>query len=156
MAKALGDITAQYRWFAVFYIVTCFFAFPLFIFGLSLAGWQVLVGVLIPIVGVLLFAIVVNILQKHKPEWLPSCLQSWDFLPLWAHSLEPWDRIVVRMAARCCCCCKCCNFTEEDEEMGKHENKDEIEMYDNPTMNVEIKEDKKTPDSPEMLKATSL
>nr|XP_055061730.1 solute carrier family 34 member 2a [Misgurnus anguillicaudatus] len=156
MAKALGDITAQYRWFAIFYIITCFFAFPLFIFGLSLAGWQVLVGVLIPIVAVLVFAIVVNILQKQKPGWLPSCLQSWDFLPLWAHSLEPWDRIVVRMAARCCCCCKCCNFTEEDEEMEKHENKDGIEMYDNPTMNVEINEDKKTPDAPEMLKATSL
>lgn len=156
MAKALGDITAQYRWFAIFYIITCFFAFPLFIFGLSLAGWQVLVGVLIPIVGVLLFAIVVNILQKQKPGWLPFCLQSWDFLPLWAHSMKPWDRIVVRMAARCCCCCKCCNFTEEDEEMEKHENKDGIEMYDKPTMNVEIKVDKKTPDVPEMLKATSL
>ncbi|XP_065110532.1 solute carrier family 34 member 2a [Paramisgurnus dabryanus] len=156
MAKALGDITAQYRWFAIFYIITCFFAFPLFIFGLSLAGWQVLVGVLIPIVGLLLFAIVVNILQKQKPGWLPFCLQSWDFLPLWAHSLKPWDRIVVRMAARCCCCCKCCNFTEEDEEMEKHENKDGIEMYDNPTMNVEVKEDKKTLDAPEMLKATSL
>lgn len=157
MAKALGQITAQYRWFSGFYIIVCFFAFPLVIFGLSLAGWQVLVGVLVPIVAVLIFAIIVNILQKHKPQWLPSALRSWDFLPLWAHSLEPWDRVVTIIAARCCCCCKCCNVTEEDEETGTHEKKDqEIEMYDNPTMTVEIKEAKKTSDSCEILKATSL
>ncbi len=114
-------------------------------------------GVLVPIVAVLIFVIIVNILQKHKPQWLPSALRSWDFLPLWAHSLEPWDRVVTIMAARCCCCCKCCNITEEDEETGTHENKDQgIEMYDNPTMTVEIKEAKKSSDSCEILKATSL
>uniref|UniRef100_A0A672LTJ4 Sodium-dependent phosphate transport protein 2B-like n=1 Tax=Sinocyclocheilus grahami TaxID=75366 RepID=A0A672LTJ4_SINGR len=159
MAKALGQLTAQYRWFSGVYIIFCFFAFPLVVFGLSLAGWLVLVGVLVPIVVVLIFIIVVNSLQKHKPQWLPSILQSWDFLPLWAHSLEPWDRVVTTMAARCCCCCKCCNTTEENEEMGKHENMDqEIEMYDNPTMtNIrKIKEVKKTSDSCEIFKATSL
>lgn len=157
MAKALGNVTARYRWFAVFYIIFCFFVIPLVVFGLSLAGWQVLVGVLVPIVAVLLFAIAVNVLQKHKPQWLPSCLRSWDFLPLWAHSLEPWDRVVVVIAGRCCCCCKCCNSMTGDEETGKHENKDNgLEMYDNPTMTVEIKEDQKTLDTPENLKATSL
>ncbi|KAA0722473.1 Sodium-dependent phosphate transport protein 2B [Triplophysa tibetana] len=157
MAKALGNVTAQYRWFAICYIILCFFALPLLVFGLSMAGWQVLVGVLVPIVVVLLFAIVVNVLQKHKPQWLPSCLQSWDFLPLWAHSLEPWDRVVVVMAARCCCCCKCCNSMTEDEETGKPENKDNrLEMKDNPTIPAEIKEEKKTLDTPEILKGTSL
>ncbi|KAK2908680.1 hypothetical protein Q8A67_004517 [Cirrhinus molitorella] len=157
MAKGLGQITAQYRWFSGFYIIVCFFIFPLAVFGLSMAGWQVLVGVLVPIVAVLIFAIIVNIIQNHKPQWLPSALRSWDFLPLWAHSLEPWDRVVTIMAARCCCCCKCCNVTEDDEEAGKDENKDhEIEMYDNPTMTDEIKEAKKTSDSCEIHKATSL
>uniref|UniRef100_A0A671QMH8 Solute carrier family 34 member 2a n=1 Tax=Sinocyclocheilus anshuiensis TaxID=1608454 RepID=A0A671QMH8_9TELE len=159
MAKALGQLTAQYRWFSGFYIIFCFFAFPLVVFGLSLAGWLVLVGVLVPIVAVLIFIIVVNSLQKHKPQWLPSILQSWDFLPLWAHSLEPWDRVVTTVAARCCCCCKCCNVKEENEEMGKHENMDqETEMYDNPTMTnmTKIKQAKKTSDSCEILKATSL
>lgn len=160
LAKALGQITAQYRWFSGFYIIACFFAFPLVVFGLSLAGWQVLVGFLVPIVAILIFVITVNILQKHKPQWLPSALRSWDFLPLWAHSLEPWDRVVTTIAARCCCCCKCCkccNIIEEDQETGTHENKDqEIEMYDNPKMTVEMKEANKTSDSCEILKATSL
>jgi sodium-dependent phosphate cotransporter len=39
MAKKLGAITADYRWFAVVYIVASFFIIPLIIFGLSLAGW---------------------------------------------------------------------------------------------------------------------
>ncbi|XP_056092171.1 solute carrier family 34 member 2a [Rhinichthys klamathensis goyatoka] len=157
MAKALGELSAEYRWFSGFYIIFCFFALPLFVFGLSLAGWQVLVGVLVPIVAVLIFAIIVNILQKHKPQWLPSALRSWSFLPLWAHSLEPWDRVVTIIAARCCCCCKCCNVTEEDEEKGKHEKMDHgIELYDNPKMTDEIKEAKKTSDNCEILRATSL
>lgn len=157
MAKALGEISAEYRWFSGFYIIFCFFALPLFVFGLSLAGWQVLVGVLVPIVAVLIFAIIVNILQNHKPQWLPSALRSWNFLPLWAHSLEPWDRVVSIIAARCCCCCKCCNVTEEDEEKANHENMDHgIELYDNPTMTDAIKEAKKTSDNCEILKATSL
>lgn len=160
LAKALGQITAQYRWFSGFYIIACFFAFPLVVFGLSLAGWQVLVGFLVPIVAILIFVITVNILQKHKPQWLPSALRSWDFLPLWAHSLEPWDRVVTTIATRCCCCCKCCkccNIIEEDQETGTHENKDqEIEMYDNPKMTVEMKEANKTSDSCEILKATFL
>ncbi|XP_059409181.1 solute carrier family 34 member 2a [Carassius carassius] len=156
MAKALGQLTAQYRWFSGLYIIVCFFAFPLVVFGLSLAGWQVLVGVLVPIVAILILVIIVNLLQKHKPQWLPSVLRSWDFLPQWAHSLEPWDRVVTIMTARCCCCCKCCNVTEEVKETGTQENKDNvIEMFDNPTKNVEIKEAKKTSDSCEILKATS-
>ncbi|KAK7162035.1 hypothetical protein R3I94_004632 [Phoxinus phoxinus] len=157
MAKALGEISAEYRWFSGFYIILCFFILPLFVFGLSLAGWQVLVGVLVPIVAVLIFAIIVNFLQNHKPQWLPSALRSWNFLPLWAHSLEPWDRVVTIIAARCCCCCKCCNITEGDEEKAKHETMDNgIELYNNPTLTGDIKEAKKTSDNCEILRATSL
>jgi len=39
MAKKLGEITAEYRWFAVVYIVSAFFLIPLIVFALSLAGW---------------------------------------------------------------------------------------------------------------------
>jgi hypothetical protein len=39
LAKKLGEITADYRWFAIVYIVASFFLIPLFIFSISLAGW---------------------------------------------------------------------------------------------------------------------
>lgn len=44
-----------------------------------------------------------------------------------------------------------------DEETGKPESKENgLEMNDNPTIPVEIKEEKKTLDTPEILKGTSL
>ena len=41
MAKALGDKTARYRWFALAYLILAFFLLPLVVFLLSLAGENV-------------------------------------------------------------------------------------------------------------------
>ena len=53
-----------------------------------------------------LFIYVVNKLQVKKPEWLPAKLQSWEWLPLWMRSLEPFDRVVcgpmVKYMPACC------------------------------------------------------
>ncbi|KAG7485692.1 sodium-dependent phosphate transport protein 2B-like [Solea senegalensis] len=136
LAKGLGNITASYRWFAAVYILCCFFVFPLFVFSLSLAGWQVLVGVGVPIIVIVIFIIVINIIQKQKPGCLPAILRSWDFLPLWAHSLAPWDKVVGVCTAKCCCCCKCCQLAADDLEHSGKENAHR-EMYDNPAMSAE-------------------
>ncbi|XP_061883307.1 solute carrier family 34 member 2a [Entelurus aequoreus] len=127
LAKALGNITASYRWFAGVYILFCFFILPLLVFSLSLAGWPVLAGVACPLLALLLAVLLVNVLQKRKPGCLPACLRTWDFLPLWAHSLEPWDRLVGVVAAKCCCCCKCCQA--DDGGAPEHPR-----AYDNPAM----------------------
>ncbi|XP_034465542.1 solute carrier family 34 member 2a [Hippoglossus hippoglossus] len=142
LAKGLGNITASYRWFAAVYILCCFFVFPLFVFSLSLAGWQVLVGVGAPLVVMLIIIIVINVLQKRKPGCLPAILRSWDFLPLWAHSLAPWDKVVGVITAKCCCCCKCCQIAAEDPEHTEKEclekdQKTHTEVYDNPAMSAE-------------------
>ena len=120
MAKALGNLTAQYRWFAALYLFLCFLVMPLTVFGLSLAGWQVLVGVGVPFVVFVLVVVLVNVAQSRWPRHLPAALRSWDFLPLPLHSMEPWDRVVTSCVAfcgaRCCCCCR---RGAEDEEGGK-------------------------------------
>ncbi|XP_047663475.1 solute carrier family 34 member 2b isoform X2 [Tachysurus fulvidraco] len=138
LAKALGDRTAKYRWFAFVYLVLCFFILPLMVLGLSIAGWQVLVGVGVPVIVLLILVVVVNIMQSHFPHYLPPVLRNWDFLPRPLHSLKPWDRIVTRLMAfcgkRCCCCCKCCHKGEVNEE---EKNKRGLEMYDNPTLSVD-------------------
>ncbi|XP_042168273.1 sodium-dependent phosphate transport protein 2B-like, partial [Oncorhynchus tshawytscha] len=157
LAKALGDITAEYRWFAGVYIISCFFLLPLFVFGLSMAGWKVLVGVGVPIVALLIIVIVVNVLQARLPRCLPAVLHSWDFLPLWAHSLEPWDRVVAVVAAKCCCCCKCCQTgLEEEEEEEKGGGGHFLEMYDNPAMMNGVDWGEKREDKEDVLKATQL
>lgn len=48
-AKYLGSTTAKYRWFALMYLILVFFLFPLLVFALSLAGWEVLLGVGAPV-----------------------------------------------------------------------------------------------------------
>ena len=89
MAKALGNLTARYRWFAAVYLFLCFLVMPLTVFGLSLAGWQVLVGAGVPFVVFVLAVVLVNVAQSRWPRCLPAALRSWDFLPLPLHSMEP-------------------------------------------------------------------
>uniref|UniRef100_A0A8C7TCX3 Sodium-dependent phosphate transport protein 2B n=1 Tax=Oncorhynchus mykiss TaxID=8022 RepID=A0A8C7TCX3_ONCMY len=137
LARALGNRTANYRWFAAIYLLLCFFLMPLTILGLSLAGWQALVGVAVPIVVLAIFIIIVNLMQTRCPRYLPSRLRNWDFLPRPLHSMAPWDGVIMSGMAfcgtRCCCCCKCCQKTEDEEKGGKERKKSQ-EMYDNPAL----------------------
>ncbi|XP_069892586.1 sodium-dependent phosphate transport protein 2A isoform X2 [Dipodomys merriami] len=96
MAKALGKLTAKYRWFAVLYLLVCFLLLPSLVFGISMAGWLAMVGVGAPFGALLAFVVLVNILQNRSPGRLPKWLQTWDFLPVWMHSLQPLDRLITR------------------------------------------------------------
>ncbi|XP_053156818.1 sodium-dependent phosphate transport protein 2A isoform X2 [Hemicordylus capensis] len=101
MARALGERTAKYRWFAVVYLIICFLLLPSLVFGLSMAGWRVLVGVGAPCLSLLACVILVNIMQVRSPSRLPKWLQNWNFLPHWLHSLKPMDGLITR-ATLCC------------------------------------------------------
>ncbi|XP_070789888.1 sodium-dependent phosphate transport protein 2A [Pituophis catenifer annectens] len=111
MAEALGEQTAKYRWFAVFYLIICFLLLPSLVFGLSVAGWQVLVGVGAPFLILLACVAVINIMQSRSPNRLPRWLRSWDFLPYWLHSLQPLDGLMTR--ATPCCAAHCSSSQEE-------------------------------------------
>ncbi|XP_041913922.1 solute carrier family 34 member 2b [Alosa sapidissima] len=142
LAKGLGDHTAKYRWFAAVYLVLCFLVMPLTVLGLSIAGWQVLVGVGVPIIVLVVCVVVINVLQRRRPQYLPGVLRSWDFLPRPLHSLAPWDHVVTSgmafCGARCCCCCKCCRRGEgEDEEKASQKDGKSLEMYDNPALTTD-------------------
>lgn len=112
LAKGLGSISAKYRWFAIIYLVILFFLLPLTVFGLSLAGWPVLVGVGAPIIFVLLLVVILTLLQSRCPHVLPEKLQTWNFLSLGVHLLKVWNYLVSFYRSycqrRCCCCCRVC------------------------------------------------
>uniref|UniRef100_A0A3Q1ECN1 Sodium-dependent phosphate transport protein 2B n=1 Tax=Acanthochromis polyacanthus TaxID=80966 RepID=A0A3Q1ECN1_9TELE len=153
LARGLGNRTAKYRWFAAFYLILCFLVLPLLIFALSLAGWQVLVGVGVPIVVLLVFVIIVNVMQSRWPRYLPKVLRNWNFLPRPMHSMAPWDRMVTSSltfcGTRCCCCCKnckCCHCCQKNEEVEKirRNSKTSLEMYDNPAMSKDEEHGKST------------
>ncbi|KAK3752145.1 hypothetical protein QZH41_018504, partial [Actinostola sp. cb2023] len=75
-AKFLGDTTAKYRWFSVAYIVFGFFLLPASAVGLSLAGWQILLGVTISILLLSVFIFIANFVRRKKPALLPRLLPA--------------------------------------------------------------------------------
>jgi len=105
LARKLGDLTAEYRWFAGFYLVFMFFLVPALVFLLSLAGTAALYMVMCPLLLLLLCVGVVNVLQNTRPRALPPKLRNWEFLPLWMRSLEPMDQLIGRLGL----CKKCRN-----------------------------------------------
>ena len=85
-----------------------FFFIPAAVLGLSIipgAGpWPLaVIGGLFVIS--LVFAIIVNIMQNKCPKYLPKVLQTWDFLPLWMHSLDPLDTGCMFILKYCFICC---------------------------------------------------
>ena len=141
-------------------MIIFFLLIPLGVFGLSLLGWPVLVGVASPIVLVILLVVVLKILQSCCPGFLPQKLRSWDFLPLWMRSLEPWDKLITSLTScfqrRCCCCCRvccrvccglcgcsrCCRCSKccEDLEEVKDEPVKSPEAFDNLAMDKEAQD----------------
>jgi sodium-dependent phosphate cotransporter len=124
-ARILGNTTAKYRWFAIFYLITMFLLLPLTVFGLSMAGWYVLVAIGAPLLIFFFLVIVINVLQTRRPKWLPKKLRTWEFLPKPLHSLAPYDRALTvclrSKAARKCgaCCarvCRCCSCCQQDDD----------------------------------------
>ncbi|KAF3693845.1 Sodium-dependent phosphate transport protein 2A [Channa argus] len=140
MARVLGERTAKYRWFAVFYLLLCFLLLPSLVLGLSLAGWRVMAGVGAPFVGVTIFIVMINVMQTRSPRHLPAKLQNWDFLPQWMRSLKPLDRLITK--ATVCCSSACEEGKEEDEEEQIPTQKRQEESsqskaqlaYDNPVL----------------------
>merc|ERR1711915_1163049 len=105
--------TAEYRWFAILYLVGMFFAFPVIIFALDMAGDDVLFGVFGPILIIIVLAIIINIMQAKCPRILPPFLRTWMWLPEPLRSLDPYDRFFMSLA----CCKKFGELDDENEEL---------------------------------------
>ncbi|XP_023222218.1 sodium-dependent phosphate transport protein 2B-like [Centruroides sculpturatus] len=107
LAKLLGNITAKYRWFSVFYLIMMFFVLPASIFALSLAGTTIFMIIIGIVLVLLTIIIIINVLQCKKPSLLPEFLKDWNWLPEFMHSLDPLDRLIIRIFG-VCKCCQCC------------------------------------------------
>ncbi|KAF2361946.1 Sodium-dependent phosphate transport protein [Trinorchestia longiramus] len=129
MCKALGKITAQYRWFAVVYLIFMFFLMPAMIFVLSLGGTIVLWSVLGPIVIVLLAVVIINVIQSKRSQVLPGVLQNWDFLPKPLRSLDPYDRVLT--ALPCCKSCQAVAPPDVESIRTQSESTNSVGCFDN-------------------------
>nr|XP_050033541.2 sodium-dependent phosphate transport protein 2C-like [Dermacentor andersoni] len=100
LAQLLAATAAQYRWFAVAYLLLVFLTLPLLALVLSFAGNTLFSTVGVPLLLVALFLVALNTAQRHRPHWLPPFLRSWAWLPLWMHSLAPLDALLEEYVLR--------------------------------------------------------
>jgi sodium-dependent phosphate cotransporter len=102
LARKLGNIVFEYRWFLYFYIFSVYFILPIFVFGLALIPYWIGLAIFgIPVILLFLGYLVLLILRRYYPKIVPQKLKNFDWLPIWMRSLEPYDKKVKRI--RCCC-----------------------------------------------------
>ncbi|KAF0305066.1 Sodium-dependent phosphate transport protein 2B [Amphibalanus amphitrite] len=143
LARGLGNITADYRWFAVAYLLGMFLLLPLVVFGLSLAG-AVVLYVVLALVAVLALAVgLLNLLQQRAPRLLPDTLRTWEFLPEPLRSLAPYDRLVSALTARC----RCCRSAQADDSAPEKSADAALQFngkptgngFDNPALEMDVR-----------------
>ena len=100
-AKYLGNTTAEYKWFAMAYLAFAFFLVPMVFMGLSLWGEVPLVLTISLLALALAAYLLIAVLQQRNPDVLPTSLRTWDFLPLYLRSLEPYDRLICQPLGSC-------------------------------------------------------
>ena len=99
-ARALGNITATYRWFPVAYIFVMFFTVPGIFTVLSIASTAAATIVFIVMLVIILSILVINWYQDNSPESLPVKLRTWDWLPSCC-GLEWWDKTICGRLCGC-------------------------------------------------------
>jgi len=132
----LGDTTAQYRWFAVLYLLTLFFIVPGIMLGFSFISTIVSMCIFFVIIGVFLIIMGISTLQRKYPSWLPKSMRTWDFLPVYLRSLAPYDKFFTKYLL---CCCSSLKQDQEAQqevetiEIGESDHKleESKEAYDN-------------------------
>ena len=125
----MGNTTAQYRWFAIFYLINMFFVAPGLVFGLSMGGLPgtiVLGIVVVSVILLLISAAIISILQKKCPTKLPKKLRDWEFV---SHILlDPLDKLISKLLSILKKCCPSCCNKDTEEKMA--DSNMEVDTHD--------------------------
>ncbi|CAD5235647.1 unnamed protein product [Bursaphelenchus xylophilus] len=122
LCKILGNTTAQYRWFALVYILNVFFLFPAFLLALSFLPSAVMFTVVGGFIAFVAILITINWLQSSHPGILPEFLHNWHFLPRFLWDLEFYDKIFRELSEQCFCCPRRFFNASFDEDEGAKQN----------------------------------
>ncbi len=79
----------------------------------------VFAGVLGPVLLIIIFVIVINVLQAYKLNWLPKGLQTWLWLPRPLRSLGWYDE---HLFSKKCLCCKKKQVSTTIDDHDVHQN----------------------------------
>ncbi|KJH43947.1 hypothetical protein DICVIV_10031 [Dictyocaulus viviparus] len=95
LAKRLGEITDEYRWFIVVFIIIFFILLPAIVIGLTLLPDCVIVICFSLLLIVVLLIVILSVLQKYTSGILPPFLRTWQWVPVHLRSLQPYDRFMA-------------------------------------------------------------
>ncbi|KAJ9465760.1 hypothetical protein DIPPA_19221 [Diplonema papillatum] len=113
LAKFMGETASNLRWFPIAYIITGFIALPSLVVGLSVAGWEVLVAVGVPMLLSLVAFVVFVWVRRSRADLLPrhgllSSLRAGtapcgcrypNFMQLWGGDVDA-DRVDIEEMQR--------------------------------------------------------
>jgi solute carrier family 34 (sodium-dependent phosphate cotransporter) len=92
LARKLGNIVFEYRWFLYFYVSIVYLIGPIFLFGLALIPYGIGIAFFeIFVVFIFLSYIILFFLRYKFPFILPKFLLDFTWLPLFLRSLKPFD-----------------------------------------------------------------
>ena len=136
MSKKLGELTAEYRWFALGYIIFMFFLLPGIFVALTLVDSQGIA--MYTFLGLVIFiAILVATLKffqskESLKKYLPEKLHTFEFLPKFLRSLEPYDQILTSWP----CGQKCSAANPEPQPVVKYIKPGSVGVL-NPTFTIQ-------------------
>jgi sodium-dependent phosphate cotransporter len=100
-ARALGEMVFKYRWSLYVYMFSVYFILPIVVFCLALIpNWIGLAIFGLPVIFIFLSYLILLILRKLCSRILPAKLKSFEWLPTWMRSLEPYDK---KLSDGSCC-----------------------------------------------------
>ena len=92
LARKLGNIVFEYRWFLYLYVAFVYLIGPLFLFCLALIPRGIGIAVLEILIALMFFSQLLLYILRHKfPFCLPSFLKDFSWIPLCFRSLKPLD-----------------------------------------------------------------
>ncbi|KIH51185.1 hypothetical protein ANCDUO_18730 [Ancylostoma duodenale] len=97
LARRLGEITDQYRWFIVVFILLFFVVIPGVVIGLTLLPDYVIIVCFSVIFVFVMLIVIITAMQKQCPGTLPSFLRTWEWIPVYLRSLEPYDPLMTEI-----------------------------------------------------------
>ncbi|KAK5980560.1 hypothetical protein GCK32_008513 [Trichostrongylus colubriformis] len=95
LSRRLGEITDQYRWFIVVFILLFFVLIPGIIVGLTLLPDYVIIVFFLLVFLFVMLIVIITAMQRYCPNALPSRFRSWQWTPIYLRSLEPYDRVMT-------------------------------------------------------------
>jgi sodium-dependent phosphate cotransporter len=119
LARKLGNIVFEYRWFLYFYVSIVYLIGPILLFGLAIIPYGIGISIFeVVVVFIFLSYLILIFLRYNFPFILPKFLLDFSWLPLFLRSLKPFDEKIKNSIC----------FSKNKKETNDLSKKDQLEL----------------------------